>query len=517
MTPDAFQQSLDRLVLGDLSPAEHEAVSQWLKSNADARAAFRERMDLEASLRTWAAQSPLSPQDQTPDDAPSRPAPQLAARDAPRRSVFSWVSLSSGAALLLLLVASAWIMNAGLFAGPTPPTYVGVLRQQTDCAWKVAPITVAGRFALGSLSLASGAAELDFDSGSRLLLEGPCELVVKGRGSAELLAGSLVVRVTEVSRGFTLATPEAVIVDEGTEYAVSLTDEAAEIHVFDGSVLWLPTGQSPDPQNRIGAGEAGRFLRSRPSVRRRIPYDERQFVRRLEAEVKQQAGPGLLAYDGFENLAGQIRRDRRGIGWSGGWKPGGDARGQLATVIDAPADVVFGHARTGRRLLQLQTGEDIRRTFSAPWHPQPGTAMYVRLLLERAGGPGKAPAGRSLQATLEVVSPAGLPLGLVTFGVTSAGDPFLNSNDVITETAAPLVDGETCACLLKLLATEEGLLPFLRLYRPGETVDEIDPQVWTVTGSPCPPAGSITSLRIRVGQNADWRIDELTAWQVEAK
>ena len=121
-------------------------------------------------------------------------------------------------------------------------------------------------------------------------------------------------------------TPEAHILDEGTQYAVSLDADSIEVHVFDGSVIWIAERGDSEFEDRIGSGEAKRFTRAAPNRPHRIPFGQRQFVRRIESDIRNAAGAGLLAYDGFENLAGQLRRGRSGFGWAGaGYLPVADA------------------------------------------------------------------------------------------------------------------------------------------------------------------------------------------------
>lgn len=105
-------------------------------------------------------------------------------------------------------------------------------------------------------------------------------------------------------------------------------------------------------------------------------------------EVFRRASGALLAYDGFENLAGQLRRDRSGFGWSGGWESAGLGRGPLA---DAPKGIVFGKDRAGRRLLSLQGGESLRRRFDKPIELNPGETIFVSLLISRQSSGKQSP------------------------------------------------------------------------------------------------------------------------------
>ena len=62
--------------------------------------------------------------------------------------------------------------------------------------------------------------QLEFLGGAKLLVAGPAELHILSPKSATLVSGQAATRVLEWGHGFVLNTPEAVMVDLGTEFAV---------------------------------------------------------------------------------------------------------------------------------------------------------------------------------------------------------------------------------------------------------------------------------------------------------
>lgn len=338
---------------------------------------------------------------------------------------------------------------------------------------------------------------------------GPCELTVESVDSARLLAGTVFVDVTEVSNGFLLETPEAKIIDEGTQYAVTLDSQATEVHVFDGSVIWTPTRSDADFEDRITTGEARRYLRSEPARSHHIPFGQRQFVRRIEERVREAGGGNLLAYDGFENLAGQLRRGRSGFGWTGGWVSAGRGRGPLAEIIDAPDDVVFGVDRSGRRLLSLRGGDDLRRSFESPIELSSRTSIFLSLLVSRPSPAGEEDTAIQVFLEPESASPRFTRRHLVSFGVRSDGQPFVNNAGTIDVTAVPLSDGEAHLFVFKLEAAQNTTKASLRVYRAGEFVDATQPSAWMVHGTASPGPTVFTSIRISLGTQAAVQVDEL--------
>ena len=224
----------------------------------------------------------------------------------------------------------------------------------------------------------------------------------------------------------------------------------------------------------------------------------------------------MLAYDGFENLAGQLRRDRSGFGWSGGWQTGGRGRGKLSEVIDTPQDVVFGMDRTGRRLLLLSHGDNIRRQFEQPLTLTTGKSYFFSFLMMRSAN--ESDSDKSLQLSLEtsIRGPGHRQPPVVSFGITTKGFPFMNSNNAVTETASPISEGDVYLGVVKLSVNDQGLSPFLRVYRSGEQVDTSEPLSWTVTGASSTNNAPLESVRLSAGQNASCHVDELKiglTWQ----
>lgn len=529
MSSDEFIPLIESLINGDISDEEHERLQQLLRQNVEARTKFRERVDLEACLRTWAAEDPAPAVRALPDlDAslvPSR-------NERKSRPIRLHVMLAAIAAGIALLLMTPWLFPERSKFGPladqnhsdradrNPATpaisgrLIGSVRQQQDCHWDGNLSFAAGRFSTGSMSLVSGVAELSFDSGTDVVLEAPCELVVTGPNTARLLTGNVFVNVTELSNGFLLSTPEAEIIDLGTEYAVALDESTTEVHVFDGSVIWKPDVEGVSIEDVIETGDARMYSRSDPATPERIPFGRRQFVRRLENEVQQQAGNALLAYDGFENLAGQLRRGRSGFGWSNGWQSGRRGRGRLAEVIDAPDDEAFGLSRSGRRLLRLSSGDNILRPLERPLTMTPGTEYFISLLVERI--PAEATDGLSLKVSLEPESTGRRYRQTVTsFGITTEGFPYINTGSEIRKTATRISDEENCLIVVQFGVSERGVTSNLRLYHPREELDQHVPDTWTVSTGPQPMSPAV-AIRLSAGNNAIWHIDELragTSWR----
>lgn len=89
----------------------------------------------------------------------------------------------------------------------------------------------------GVLSVDGGQVQIEFLNGVQINIEGPAELHILSVDTATLVSGKAAVRVPLGTRGFVLNTPDAAIVDQGTEFAVSVGKQGtSEVQVVDGMI-----------------------------------------------------------------------------------------------------------------------------------------------------------------------------------------------------------------------------------------------------------------------------------------
>ncbi len=124
------------------------------------------------------------------------------------------------------------------------------------------PLAVGATIAKGErVELAAGLIEIEFDKGTRVVVEGPAALSLDGRNGGLLSRGKLVAQVPPAAIGFTLHTPTATLTDLGTEFGVLVDDTGAtEVHVFQGMVEAQFANTTTEPQTGIlTAGESARI------------------------------------------------------------------------------------------------------------------------------------------------------------------------------------------------------------------------------------------------------------------
>lgn len=142
--------------------------------------------------------------------------------------------------------------------GTSQLQFVGRITALVDCQWSDPNTAVSGPVAvpLGrKYALSAGLVEITYDTGAKVILQGPCTYDVDSTAGGYLTVGKLVARVERkgesankqssnpksnipsLSRLFTVTTPTARVTDLGTEFGVEVDNRAnTTSHVFRGSV-----------------------------------------------------------------------------------------------------------------------------------------------------------------------------------------------------------------------------------------------------------------------------------------
>ena len=116
----------------------------------------------------------------------------------------------------------------------------------------------------GILSLSRGLLRLDFSNGARVTVQGPAELEVFDQDRVLLHTGLVTATIPESAVGFVVDTVAAHVVDLGTSFGVSVSENGqTEVCVFDGEVeVSLPREE--------GAAEVSHLVREGESISARV-------------------------------------------------------------------------------------------------------------------------------------------------------------------------------------------------------------------------------------------------------
>ncbi len=317
---------------GSISPEDLECLEALLHDDEDARLFFAAYMDLHGRLlwrfrsggqdegrgtgdqRRGMAGSPaidvsvgadnfsvgaavelplhIGPEPRTPiPGPPASPFPLLSPLPSPLSPdfvgspIFSYLT---AAVILGMGILGAWAytithhQHIAEAPSPTVPSrdrpemvFVGRITGMKDCKWSDpstepffgAYVPLGRRYAL-----ASGLMQITYDSGAKVILEGPCTYEVDSNAGGYLSLGKLTAKVDKRGGGrgtrgegdshyplstihyplFSVRTPTAVVTDLGTEFGVEVNKEGTTItHVFQGKVELRSAGSG----NVISLGE----------------------------------------------------------------------------------------------------------------------------------------------------------------------------------------------------------------------------------------------------------------------
>jgi hypothetical protein len=131
------------------------------------------------------------------------------------------------------------------------------------------------------LLIVRGIAEYQLQDGSKLCVEGPCDLEVQGSSQLFLHQGRLSALVGEAAKDFTIVSPTARIIHQGTEFGVDVSPKGETIVcVFQGSVRAESHGkQQLVQQNQTAQIDA----RSMQLLDEAVPQE---FVRTIKPQPK---------------------------------------------------------------------------------------------------------------------------------------------------------------------------------------------------------------------------------------
>jgi hypothetical protein len=240
MTSEELHQLIEAWREGTISPEDFARLDESLRTDGNARKTLRRAANLDSALRDWATRdSALDPW--LPQTAPSR------------KSLPPWTWATAAAIALL------FSLGIHFRGGQRPPQHVAapspehtdggcaVLAQTVSAQWDGDTHPQTGETVNpGPFKIRSGLAQIEFFSGSTLIVEGPAELSLISPWEAECRQGKARVRVPPAAHGFRFTAPGMKLVDLGTEFAVNIdpASHAPEVHVFNGEVIAHPTGGS---------------------------------------------------------------------------------------------------------------------------------------------------------------------------------------------------------------------------------------------------------------------------------
>lgn len=297
MTDSELHQLIHALLDGVISEADHLRLEAELLVNPQSRQIYYDALEVDGLLEEEAD------------------AVQQAAVIVPFWKQ-SWVRVGAAVAavfLVLGVILPPYLRHSGgATASGTELQASGfaVISGQVDAIWQNGRQFREGDLLpAGSLQMKSGLVQFELFSGVSVILEGASEFEIHSAMELEVTQGKLRVQVPPAAKGFRVRTADGEVVDLGTEFAMEVAAEGAELHVMDGEVEWHPAGAE---MKSLTEGEALRWQKA--GNWEALPSDSDRFVAHTDLESRLQAGR-MNRLEQWQVFSRELRKDPRLIAY----------------------------------------------------------------------------------------------------------------------------------------------------------------------------------------------------------
>lgn len=218
------------------------------------------------------------------------------------------------AAALLIIVLTVRLIQLEL-TNPPPELVkkeatsqgVALVTRLVDVVWdqKEDAVEVGSALPPGQLAIKSGFAQVEFFCGATLIIEGPANLDIKSETLAYVRSGRIRAQVPPAARGFSLEVEDMKVVDLGTEFGLTVSDEGADVQVFDGEVELYPAEKT---KQHLKAGQA--LVRTPAGDFKKSKVTPEQYLDIAALESRAQ-GQNSARYEQWKASSEKLQRDPR--------------------------------------------------------------------------------------------------------------------------------------------------------------------------------------------------------------
>lgn len=141
---------------------------------------------------------------------------------------------------------------------------------------------VLSRCSIGDrLRLRDGSAVLTFDAGAQVTVFGPADFEITSATSIKCRRGRVTTLVDHRGRGFSIETPQAKVVDLGTQFGLQISEKGeTEVVVFQGSIdlSYAPRADAIDASGRRMQQGDGLLLKNSGEIERLVSVQRNSFM-----------------------------------------------------------------------------------------------------------------------------------------------------------------------------------------------------------------------------------------------
>ncbi|SDS00587.1 LamG-like jellyroll fold domain-containing protein [Opitutus sp. GAS368] len=274
-----------------LSDAQRTRLSSWLAASEPARQFYVRALGQSASLHSYASEMHAEAPRAMPARFPARIL-WLGGLLATATAVAVFFSLRPGPAEMAV-------------TAPKPVVFVARLSAAKAITWVGGGSLQPGALLRKGqhLDLAAGYAEVTFDSGARVVLEGPTSFVINSAWDSTLRKGTLKASVPPQAIGFRVSNPSVEVTDLGTEFTmIADASGATDVLVLKGEVEAAPHDFAESDTILLKARESRRFEADGVSA---VSDSAEKFARFAEPHPLERFSTGINYFHwSFDEIAG---------------------------------------------------------------------------------------------------------------------------------------------------------------------------------------------------------------------
>ena len=326
MTPKEWTL-IDRYMAGDITEADFSQLHGLLYESEELRAAFRKAASLDIGLHDLHSMDPKQSDLLAFDFSNAPKSVKAPARGWAHNSL--WQLAATIAVLLALgqyffslrdVPVQSLIQGLPSVPAEVAPANIATVIHISECVWTqpAKPLADGDSLSAGEVELVSGTLIFAIHNGPRIALTGPAKFYLHSKTKAYLDHGYLSFQNFLNSNSFDLTTPQSLLSDIGTEYAVSVNKGGEVIHVVGGEV-WRTDLSEQDDVSFIGKGET-QVIGSNQDTDKLLSFIE------ITKGILEETDNSLhkpIAIDSFEYSEAAddaTATFEGGFGWQGPWK-----------------------------------------------------------------------------------------------------------------------------------------------------------------------------------------------------
>ncbi len=337
---------------GQLGAADRDRLNALLRTGDEARQYYLHHAALSASLFSYAAEMQSE-----------SPAPMPVRKTFISRPIM-WAAVAAVVVLASLVWRQESVETKDVESPSADPRVVALMSGTKDCEWSGPAMPAGSVLKAGQrLELTKGVAEITFDSGAQVTLDGPASLTVSSAWDASLERGTLNATVPMEAAGFRVTNPSVEVVDQGAEFSMIADASSTEVLVLNGAVEAAPRRDAQPVMLR--AQESRRFASEGTGP---IHDRERKFARFARVlKLDRTESNGGFTHWAFDSSEGSVvtaevkGRKKAGVHTKmvtdgkaeaaatltdGRWGKGLGFDGRLFAKADVPGLATPGEART---------------------------------------------------------------------------------------------------------------------------------------------------------------------------